>query len=206
MPPITRLVLITIIACLLLPGCILQSPIPIGPVTESSYSDDMLDTWVMYHDRKFIYRIEKEDNHQVRVSELKDTDKTVAVVNLGHFTSLGGLDYFSYKSLGDKKQDHYYLIRYDRPCPNIIRISIPNPEMIDRDIKSGYIKGRIHQDFFTNRYIEEAQAGLQQYLINHQDELFVLHHDLVRQSAIDSLSTDCQGKIGPPPWAGRKQG
>lgn len=175
----------------------MESVTPISSVTQASYPADIIDTWVMLHNKNTIHIIEAKDKHQLKITfKGRGTDQKNDQISFAHISHLDGATFLNNKSVYGKRYDFY---KFDRPCADLILIYLPNPEQIDNDIKSGRLKGRIVQDFLTNRIIEENQTNLVKYLkVNHKT-LFIPFRYMVRQSLADKLSAECKSSLKPIP-------
>lgn len=185
------------LSLLLLSSCFMESAIPLSPVKQASYPADIVDTWAMMHKKNAIYVIEKKDKNQLKITFWgKGPNRENDQVSIGHISRIDGETYFNNKPVGKNRYEFY---KFTRPCPDLILIYLPNPELIDKDIKSGRVKGRIVQDFMTSRIIEENRAGLIKYIRSYQGKLFLPFRYMVRQSKVGKLSKECKSKIKPLP-------
>jgi len=187
---------LTAIFCLLLSGCFMESTTPISPVKQSSYPDDIIDTWSMLSNKNVIYLIEAKTKNQLKVTFKGRGNNKNGQVSDVHFSHLDGATFINNKPMYAK---HYEFYKISRPCPDLILIHLPNPEQIDKDINSGRLKGRIVQDFFTKRIIEEPQIKLVKYLKKYQKELFIPFRYMIRHSKQGKLSKECKASVKPIP-------
>lgn len=175
---------------LLLSGCFMEAREPLSPVALASYPEDIIDTWVMLHNKDGIFMIEKKDMHQLKITFTgKAPAQNNTMVSYGHISQLSGEMFFNYKADGKERYEFYKFIR---PCPDLILLYLPNPEQIDKDIKTGHVKGEIQQDFFTHRILKENQQGLIHYIKSYHGNLFVPFRYLVRKSKADKLPKACK--------------
>ena len=183
--------------CLLLSGCFMESVTPISPVNKANYPADIIDTWTMLSNKNLIHLIEAENINQLKVTYKSRGDNQESdSVSYVHFSHLSGVTFINNKPAHGKRYEFY---KFSRPCADLILIYLPNPEQIDRDIKSGRLKGRIVQDFLTSRIIEEPQVKLIKYLKQYQKELFIPFRYMVRKSKEGKLSEECKSNIKPIP-------
>jgi len=183
--------------CLLLSGCFMESVTPISPVNKASYPADIIDTWTMLSNRNVIYLIEAENKNQLKVTfKGRGDNRENDQVSYVHFSHLNGASFINNKPAHGKRYEFY---KFSQPCVDLILIYLPNPEQIDRDIKSGRLKGRIVQDFLTKRIIEESQVKLIKYLKRYQKELFIPFRYMVRKSQEGKLSEECKSNVKPIP-------
>lgn len=183
--------------CLLLSGCFMESVTPISPVNEASYPADIIDTWTMLSNRNVIHLIEEENINQLKITYKRRGDQRESDrISYVHFSHLNGATFINNKPAHGKRYEFY---KISRPCTDLILVYLPNPEQIDRDIKSGRLKGRIVQDFLTNRIIEEPQVNLIKYLKRYQKELFIPFRYMVRKSQEGKLSEECKSNLKPIP-------
>lgn len=194
---ILRIGILTGLPGLLLSGCFMQSAVPLSPVAQASYPADIIDTWVMLHNKNTIHVVEKMDDNRLKITfKGRGKNRKGDQISYAHISHLDGETFLNNKSAG---KDRYDIYKFDRPCPDLILIYLPNPDLIDKDIKSGRIKGRIEQDFFTDRIIEENRSNLIKYIKGYQGKLFVPFRYMVRLSQRDTLSEECKLKIKPLP-------
>lgn len=188
---------------LLFTGCFMQSTVPLSPVQQASYPADLIDSWVLDHNKNVIHRIEKYDKHRLKITQLgKGSDPRGDLVYIGHITYLDGKRFINTQSLSFERFEIY---QFERPCPDLILIYLPNPELIDKDIKAGRVKAKIVQDFFTHRIFEESREGLINYIRSYKGKLFVPFRYMIRKSKAGNLSETCQAKIKPLPMDAHKK-
>lgn len=178
------------LTCALLTGCFMESAIPLSPIEQASYPDDLIDSWVMIHNENAVDVIEKLDEHQVKITFTgKPPKQNNGIISHGHISIIDGETYFNNKS---HEKGRYEFYKFTRPCPDLILLYLPNPDLIDKDIKSGRLKGKIKQDFFTYRIIEEDRNGLIQYIKSYKGKLFVPFRYMVRKSKTGKLPGECK--------------
>lgn len=175
----------------------MESTTPISPIKQANYPADIIDTWSMLSNKNVIHLIEAKNINQLKVTFKRRGDNNKNdQVSYVHFSLLDGETFINNKPEHGKRYEFY---KFSRPCADLILIYLPNPEQIDRDIKSGRLKGRIVQDFLTSRIIEESQLNLIKYIKRYQKELFIPFRYMVRQSQAGKLSEECKSNIKPIP-------
>lgn len=175
----------------------MESTIPISSIKQANYPADIIDTWSMLSNKNVIHLIEAKNKNQLKITyKGRGNSKNNDQISYAHISHLDGANFLNNKSEYGKRYDFY---KFTRPCVDLILIYLPNPEQIDRDIKSGRLKGRVVQDFFTSRIIEETQINLTKYLKKYQQELFIPFRYMVRQSQVGKLSDECKSSIKPIP-------
>jgi len=168
----------------------MESAVPLSPVAQASYPLDLIDTWGMVHNKKVTVKIEKLDSHQLRIIQgKKDSESSGDMISSGHISVVNGETYFNNRN-GTKNR--YEIYKFTRPCPDLILLYLPNPELIDADLKSGRVKGRIVQDFFTSRIFEEDREGLIKYINSYRGKLFAPFRYMVRSSKAGKLPEECK--------------
>jgi len=168
----------------------MESAIPLSPPEQASYPADLVDTWVMIHNKNVVTVIERKDAHQLTlIHRDKIQDLKKEMISHGHISLLDHEMYFNNK-MADK--DRYEIYKFTRPCPDLILLYLPNPDLIDADLKSGRVKGKIVQDFFTSRIFEENQQGLINYINSYEGKLFFPFRYMVRKSRAGKLPEECK--------------
>jgi hypothetical protein len=184
-------------ACLLLSGCFMVSPVPLSPVEYSYYDNDLVDTWIMTHNKRAITLIEAHDSNRLRISfpDIPDIDKQ-SIQYLAHISTIDAKTYVNAKQTG---HGLYEIFMIERPCPDLILLYVPDPGMVEKDIKSGKVKGNIVLDFGKMRIIKESWEGLIHYIKSKKGKLFVPFRYMARKAKADNLSNECKAAIKPLP-------
>jgi len=183
-------VFIIVLGALLAAGCFMETAVPLSPVDTATYPEDLVDNWVMVHDKSGVAVIERKDAHQLTVTfRGSDSGPRDSLVYHVHISRLDGEIFINARFEG---ADRYELYKLSRPCPDVILLYLPNPELIDKDIETGRVKGRIVQDFFTHRVIEEDRDGLIDYIKRYRGRLFVPFRYMVRASKAGRMPEECR--------------
>lgn len=192
-----KLLFITIASMLLTGGCFMESPTPLSPVESSYYEADLSDTWIMPHNLNVTVIIKAHDTNrlQVRFPDREDNQK-YKLEYLVHTSVIDGKNYINAIQPG---REFYEIYMYERPCPDLLLIYIPDPDIVENDITTGVVSGKIELNFGKSRILEEEREGLIDYLRQKQKNLFIPFRYMVRKTKADNLSSKCKAAIKPLP-------
>jgi len=171
---------------ILLTACVVSSPRPLTPLSESRLDAGILGTWMWNGTNEIVFvhigRGQIENEFTILTVERGNEDTLKTESYTGHVSKIGDKRYLNIKWKDCGRNDCGYLfVRYKYKGPDQLSFSTMDPDEARRAVRSGKIAGRVLGEKWNHEVIlDDSAERLRRFISSNDEKLFHDFKDLTR--------------------------